>query len=276
MTSVVIVGSGLAGLVCVARLAGRARCTIVERLPMLGGEHWDDREVRALKKRALAGDTTVFAGAQAIRWDGANVTVIGQDSCVMPADALVIATGHRPMTRGEMGIAGERCGGVVPGTVAQHLLHHGVCVGHRPLVIGGGRMAVSLVRTLAARGCDTMLAVPGSDAPSEALPGGIRTALGAVPVSVHGNPRVERVAVRSGDGSERMIDCDALILAHGRAPYRNVDGAIFDAPGVVFAQSGTEEPAASIAAGEAAAEAALTLERAGAHFHLTPRIGVPA
>src|SRR6185437_2029601 len=114
MTDVAIVGSGLSGLACAATLAGRAECLLVERLPVVGGEEWTDARIKELARRAAAGGGEIVAGTQAIRWDGARVTLVGQDSRVQSARVLVVATGHRPRTRDELRIGGSRCGAIVP------------------------------------------------------------------------------------------------------------------------------------------------------------------
>lgn len=276
MGSVVIVGSGLAGLACAAALADHAECLLVERLPVAGGEHWDTPRIRELLDTAVAGGAEVAAATQAIRWDGARVTLVGEQNIIRPADVLVVATGHRPLTRAELKIGGSRCGGIVPGTVAEHLLAHDVTIGYRPLIVGAGRLAHTLAAAVLERGCEVQLAIPGD--PREPTPrADLHTYPGASPSVVHGEARVERVRLSWPDGRELEIACDALILAHGRIPYRNVDGAVFDAPGVLFAQSGQEPDALSEASGKAAAEAAeMLLDQPADEFLVPPRIGVPA
>jgi D-hydroxyproline dehydrogenase subunit alpha len=283
MTDIAIAGSGLSGLACAATLAGRTDCLVVERLPVVGGEEWANARIGELARRAMAGGARVVTGTQAIRWDGERVTMVGQDSRVQTARVLVVATGHRPQTRGELSIGGDRCGGVLPGTVAMHLMDRGVTIGHRPLVVGEGSLALALARQLIQRGGEVHLALPsagvlsqrGHDMFTDSV--GVHRYIGAVPIWVSGENRVGSVRLRWGDGRVLDVVCDALILAHGRIPYRNVDGAIFDAPGVLFAQSGKEDLAMSERCGRDAAEAALDLvTRPASEFAVPLRVGVPA
>jgi D-hydroxyproline dehydrogenase subunit alpha len=282
MTDVAIVGSGLSGLACAATLAGRTECLVVERLPVVGGEEWANSHINELARRAVAGGAQIATGTQAIRWDGARVTLVGQDSRVQTARVLVVATGHRPQTRDELRIGGSRCGGIVPGTVAMHLMNRGVTLGHRPFVVGEGSLALSLTRKLIERGSEVHVALlsegtlMGCD--RDVLPEGARVHryTGAAPIRVSGENRVESVRLRWGDGRELEVVCDALILAHGRIPYRNVDGAVFDAPGVLFAQSGKDDLTVSERCGRDAAEAALELvRRPTSEFAVPLRVGVP-
>lgn len=283
MTDVVIAGSGVSGLACAATLAGRAECLVVERLPVVGGEEWANSHIKELAHRATAGGAQIITGTQAIRWDGARVTLVGQQSRVQTAHVLVIATGHRPQTRDELRVGGNRCGGIIPGTVAMHLMDRGVTVGHRPLIVGEGSLALSLTRRLLKRGDEVHLVLPSNETPLHddddifSTAAGIHRYLGAVPIRATGENRVSSVRVRWTDGRKLDVACDALILAHGRIPYRNIDGAIFDAPGVLFAQSGEETPAMSERYGRDAAEAALELvRRPTAEFAVPLRVGVPA
>lgn len=284
MGRVVIVGSGLAGLACAAALAGQIECFVVERLPVAGGEHWDQPRIRELLGAAVAGGVELVAATQAIRWDGARVTLVGERSAVQRAEVLVVATGHRPLTRAELGIGGSRCGGILPGTVAEHLVAHDVTIGYRPLIVGAGRLALGLTAAMLKRGCEVHLAIPAeTDDPHGwrgSAPGslaGLQTYPGGSPTAVQGEARVERVRLSWKDGRELDLACDALILAHGRIPYRNIDGAVFDAPGVLFAQSAAEPEWLSESTGKATAEAALTLlGRPSDEFLVPPRIGVPA
>src|SRR5206468_5902402 len=64
-----------------------------------------------------------------------------------------------------------------------------------------------------------------------AMPDGVEVVEGPSPTAVEGRPRV--TALLAG---EERIGCDAVVLAHGLAPLRNVDGAVWDAPDVVHAQ----------------------------------------
>lgn len=275
MPTVVIAGTGLAGLACAAHLSAEIDCILVERLPVAGGEDWEERHVRELVRRARERGARISAGTQAVRWDGSHVLLLGAESHMARAHALVVATGHRPLTLGELGVAGERCGGVVPATVAQHLIDHGVRLGHRPVIVGGGRGAAAIMRRLALQGAQVHAVLPDDLERNRELPAQHQYP-GARLLEIRGRPRVASVQIGWPDGRSQEVACDALILAHGRVPYRNIDGAVLPTPGVVFAQSGQEDAGVE-ACGAAAAEHAMTLiARPMTSVAVPPRTGVPA
>ena len=266
---VAVAGSGVAGLACAGALAGRAETVVLERLPVAGGEHWSEPLVARLVVRAERAATRFALGTQAVRWDGRRLVALGQESAVLELDALVVATGHRPFTRAELGIDGPRCGGILPAPVALHLLRHHVVLGRRPIVVGRSPEALALARRMGA----SVVAPAGTDGVR-----GVRIYEGARPVAVEGFPRINALLVALADGSRVRLDCDVLVLAEGRVPYRNIDGAVLGGPAVAFAQPGgrSRDGAATEAAGRAAAAHALALapaERAAAEPQL--RIGGP-
>jgi len=237
MASVVaIVGAGEAGLACARELAGRAHTVVVDRRPVEGADH----------------------EATAIRWDGAALLAMGPAGAVeIAADALVIATGTRPLGRAELGLVGTRPAGVLSAPVACELSEQGLVRPARPVVIGGGAWAARAVAALARAGAEhvTVVAPDGILTPP---PPSHRITIheGLRPLAVGGDPQVERLEC---DGA--AFDCDAIVLAHGLAPVRNVDGAVSDGVRTVYARPrddpGTEDGARR--AGAEAARAALAL-----------------
>ena len=139
MASVVaIVGAGEAGLACARELAGRARTVVVDRRPVEGADH----------------------EATAIRWDGAVLLAMGPAGAVeIAADALVIATGTRPLGRAELGLVGTRPAGVLSAPVACELSEQGLVRPARPAVIGGGDWAARAVAALAGAGAEHVTVV---------------------------------------------------------------------------------------------------------------------
>ena len=267
---VAIAGSGVAGLACAVALAPRADTVVLERLPVAGGEHWSEPLEAQLVAQAQVAGTRFALGTQAVRWNGTRLLALGQENALLDADALVVATGHRPFTRGELAIGGPRCGGILPATVALHLVHHGVRLGRRPIVVGGSSAALALARRIGA----SVVAPSGLGGEP-----GVPVYENARPLAVAGFPRITALVTSLPDGGTVRLDCDALVLAEGRVPYRNVDGAVLAGPGVVFAQPGgrARDDTATEAAGRAAAEQALVLgaeEREPEELEL--RIGGPA
>ena len=115
MTAIAVVGAGITGLACAASLAGESEVTVVDRIPVAGGVHgWEQPETERLL--AEAGGARMLLGETAIRWDGGELIVIGQDGARrLAVDALVVATGtpaagaRRARHRGRA--AGGRSGG---------------------------------------------------------------------------------------------------------------------------------------------------------------------
>ncbi len=250
--AVVVVGAGITGLSCAAELRDYAAVTVVDRVPVPGGVHgWEAPETREL---AAAAGVRLLLGATAVRWDGERLLVIWQDGAeLLPASALVIATGTRPLGRAELGIAGPRPAGVAAATVAVHLAENGLLVGRRPLIAGGGDWALRAAEELLHAGAEsvTVAAPDGVLVPGLAGGGRLRLMAGARPVALGGGARVEHVVLAGGE----RVDCDALVLAHGVVPLRNVDGAVWQGPRTVYAQP-VDDPATVGGARSAGSEAA--------------------
>jgi hypothetical protein len=258
---VAIAGAGLAGLSCAVALADRADCWVFERLPVAGGEAWEQPRVAAQVAAAIGAGARLLAGTQVLRFEAGRLLAVGQNTVADRFDALVVATGHRPLTRAELQIEGPRAGGVLPGTVAEHLLHHGVDLGRAVLV--GDATAGPLLEALLSRSA-RRLAVLLPDGAARGLPEQPRLEVHewTRPLELVGWPRVQRVLAGPRRGAIHLsLDCDTVILAYGRVPYRNVEGAVFGADDVVFAQAGAgvRDGEATEAAGAAAARRVLRL-----------------
>ena len=231
MASVVaIVGAGEVGLACARELAGRIGTVVVDRSLVAGADH----------------------EATAILWDGAVLLAMGPSGSVeIAAHALVIATGTRPLGRAELGLVGTRPAGVLSAPAACELAEQGLVRAARPAVIGGGDWAGRAVTALVGAGAEhvTVVAPDGILTP---LPPSDRITVheGLAPLSVGGDPQVERLEC---DGA--TLDCDAIVLAHGLAPVRNVDGAVSKGVRTVYAQP-LDDPRTEGGARRAGAEAA--------------------
>lgn len=247
----VVAGAGSRGLIAARLLAeSNVTTTLVERLPAVerGGP-----ESRLLKEAKSAGVDVRFASTACV-WTGASLQAMspsGTES--FEASVLVVATGSRPWTRAELGIAGDRCAGILPGTAALHMIEFGLLPGRRPLIVGRGRLADRL---------------------AEALPGSVRPILVSGRseriISAHGRSRIESVTIERG-GQLEELSTDALLLAAGSAPMRNIDGAVLldeESLGVVPCQPTAEdEPFAEVehCAREAVARAIQAIRQITAH-----------
>jgi NADPH-dependent 2,4-dienoyl-CoA reductase/sulfur reductase-like enzyme len=269
MASAVVAGAGQSGLRVAAELAGRGlEVALVERLPACGGQEPERPLADELTAAALGRAVTVRLGTCAIAWDGSALTTLGVDGeSRIDAGALVVATGCRPATRGELGIAGDRCAGVIPVSAAIHLLESGVLVGRRPAVVGGGEHARRVAELLLHSGA-VAVTVVAHDA-SDGMPAGADLYLGWRAEEVRGTARVESVTI-ARDGVRERVVADALILASGRIPARNIEGAVFGGPNVVYCQP-TDDPKSTNGSVQAALSAATETERAvgsgGANEH---------
>jgi len=238
--TVAIVGAGVTGLACAAELGRDA--VVVDRIPVCGGVlGFDHDATRRLEEAARTAGAALHLGETAITWDGAELVAMGQDGVRrIRADALVIAAGARPRNRAELRIDGDRPHGVVSATVACHLAETGVVVGRRPAIVGDGDWA---------RRADAELRHAGAEP--------IRVRGRAL--AVRGTTRVAELVCDDG-----VVACDAVVLAHGLVPLRNVDGAVVDGVRTVYAQPCPDRGAIATAEeeGRRAAGAALAIMRA--------------
>jgi NADPH-dependent 2,4-dienoyl-CoA reductase/sulfur reductase-like enzyme len=270
MSSVVIAGSGQRGLFCAAALASAGlNVTVVERLPEPGGQEPGRTAGRQARAARRAG-ARFLLGTLAVQYDGSGVDVLGVGGAGrLACDVLIVATGSRPATRAELGITGDRCAGVWPGSAALHLTQAGVLLGHRPLIAGSGPFAIHCAEMqLAAGASEVMMTLPGHLAAQVAA--GIRVFAGYRVASVHGAARVE-VAVVHGEAESLRVPADALILAAGMRPMRNIEGAINDRGGVLFCQPEAEDRGEAPARAAAEVSSGLVLTRLG-----VSQPGVPA
>jgi len=253
---VAVVGAGQSGLIAARLLASTGfGVTVVERLPGPGGQEPEPRTAGRLAQEAVRAGARLQLGTLAVGWDGQRLDTMGVDGAERrPYAALVVATGTRPATRGELGIAGDRCAGIVPGSAAIHLAEAGVLLGWRPAIVGGGELAsrcASLALAAGARAV-TIIAPDGLRAPR---PTGARVLEGWSVDSARGAARLDTIVIVRG-ASRDVVRADALLLAAGRLPMRNVEGAVDGGHRVVFCHSSADpkrEDDAHAAAASAAA-----------------------
>jgi hypothetical protein len=238
--SIAIVGAGVAGLAAAAELASRARVTVIDRLPSVGGVlGYEHQLVRSLAADASAGGVEFSLGTTVLRWQDERLLVAGPEGIRwMHVSTLVYAGGTRPAVLAELPAAGPRLAGVLSAPVAEHLLEAEVLIGHRVVVAGGGHWARVILERVALQDCDvTFLA--------EDLTGVAAAAAASCGIAVIESWRLHAVAgsgrisevILERDGRRLRVACDALVLAGGERPLRNVDGAVFDpAAGVVYIQ----------------------------------------
>lgn len=231
---VVVVGAGIAGLAAAAELAGQRAVTVIDRLPACGGETgYEHPLVRSLQAACLDGDASFLLGTTALRWTNGRLLVAAPGSIHwLDADRLVYAGGCRPGTPAELRLAGSRLGGVVSATVAVHLLDAGVRLGRNPILLGESDFAADVAARLRRTRTPVRVVAPEATATpayaDEWWPGwrGARA---------RGMGRVRELEIARGDRRE-WLACDAVILADGIRPLRNVDGAVAAGDPATFVQ----------------------------------------
>jgi NAD(P)-binding Rossmann-like domain len=251
-----VVGAGPTGLGCATVLAAHASVTVIERIPVTGGTAgWDDPDVVAFTKAARRADVRLLLGETALRWDGTHLLVAGPGAIRrLPGAHLFFAGGLRPATAADLSIDGDRPAGVVPATVAEHLLQAGVKLWNTAVVIGDGPWAHPIglgCRKLGTR----VVAVSQTDhaqidhaQTDQAQTDHARDDHDKSPawadehhprpdtITVVGRDRVRSVRLRTPAG-EVDLPCDAVVLAAAPQPNRNVAGALLDGDaGVTFLQ----------------------------------------
>jgi NADPH-dependent 2,4-dienoyl-CoA reductase/sulfur reductase-like enzyme len=238
--SALIAGAGRSGLLAARMLAEEGLAvTLVERLPAPGGQE-PEPATRGLAKAARRAGADFVLGTLAVSLSGPVVETlgIGGAGSYRPG-ALVVATGTRPATAGELGVTGDRCAGILPGSAMIHLVESGVLPGWRPVVLGGGDLARHCAELCLRAGARGVSVVSPTERVFAAGPG-MDTYDGWRLISTHGWPRVDHVLIER-DGQVARVTGDAVILAHQRRAMRNIEGAIRDG-GLVVGCHSTADP----------------------------------
>jgi hypothetical protein len=246
MTEIVVVGAGRCGLHVSAQLAARGqKVTLIERLPEAGGQVPEpDRDI--LLRFALRNGVRLLAGTLAVAYDETATHTLGVNGTErLRTSALVITSGTRPATRAELGIRGDRCAGILPGSAAHHFLDSGVLLGRRPVVLGSGPLARHLVESLRDHGARQVVSVGMSRLDVSAWPWVSRYDDSRI-ISVSGRLRVENVLLKTPSGVQRILT-DSVLLAESSIPMRNVEGAITERPGVFFCHTEDEDNKTALA-----------------------------
>lgn len=242
-SSVLIVGSGISGLTLASILADEIQSLIViDRLPVIGGINagYENRLIKHLHSLCQKPNIHFMLGTTAIRWkcyEGyGELLIVGPRGMEwLKGKRLVYAGGIRPSTLAELSIVGDRLSGVLPCTVAYHLLENGVRLGRKVVILGNSDWAGRIITLMKKRNYYVSV-IPFNDGHS-------RDILvdewwsGWSPLSIHGKGHIEEIIIGKNELRERII-CDALILAARMRPMRNIDGAVFEhlAKNVTFVQ----------------------------------------
>jgi NADPH-dependent glutamate synthase beta subunit-like oxidoreductase len=254
-SGVAVVGAGVAGLAAAAALGEDTPVTVFDRLPAVGGVlGYQHPLVRQLESRCRSLSVRFALATTTLRWEGGRLLAAGPDGVAWRRwDRLLYAGGTRPSTAAELGIAGSRLAGVLPATVALHLLEAKVVLGRHVVLLGSGWWANAVAGELRHQGVEVTSVVREDAEPIETAD---QVLEGWEAVSADGLGRVDTLSLARGEQTLEVA-CDAVVLADGLRPLRNVDGAVFPGdPAVEFIQPvGSQIRAEEVAtlAGQAAA-----------------------
>ena len=229
-----VVGAGPSGLGCAVELAPHVPVVLIDRLPVFGGAAgWDRPEIREHAAAAAALGVEPLLGQTAIRWSGQRLLVLGPGSCRwVAAQHLFMAGGLRPATVADLGMTGDRPAGVVPATVAEHLLDTDVPLWRTVVIVGAGPWAARVAGCARALGSRIIALGSAAGWADEHLGRPDRW-------SIIGRDRVQALRLDYSGPEAASVDvaCDAVVLAADPVPNRNVDGAVRPgSPGVTFVQ----------------------------------------
>jgi hypothetical protein len=230
-----VVGAGPTGLGCATELAAVHPVQLIDRIPVPGGEAgWSAPEVTALVKDACRHGVRFCLGNTAVRWEPGRLLVAGPGGIEwLPGEQLFYAGGLRPATAADLFITGDRPAGVLPATVAHHLLAAQQRLWDRLAVIADGPWARAVAEQARGAGSTIIAITRGCDPP----PWADEVATQAGQIAIVGRDRVSAVRVRARE-HWADIPCDGVVLAADPKPNRNVAGALRDdSPGVAFVQA---------------------------------------
>jgi len=223
MSRVAIVGGGPAGLSAAIELRrlGVAEVTVFEREQQAGGvPRFTDHlgfGIRDLH-RVMTGPRYARTLVERARRSGAEVRlgapVFSLDD--LDADAVILATGVRERPRPARLVPGDRPTGILTTGSLQQLVHTGLRVGTRAVIVGAEHVSFSAILTLAHAKCRAVAMItPHSRHQSYAAIRLATATVRRVPVitgvdiaEIVGRRHVERVVLSDG----RSIDCDTVVF----------------------------------------------------------------
>ena len=260
---VVIIGGGPAGMA--AALASRkqgAKTLILERDVRLGGIlnqcihqgfglHYFGEEMTGpeyadrFRKMVEAEDIDVMLESMVLSLDeNKEVCVLSptQGYCKIKAGAIVLAMGCRERTAGAIALPGTRPAGIYTAGMAQKICNlDGYLVGKDVVILGSGDIGLIMARRLTLEGAKVEGVYEVKPTPS-GLTRNIHQCLHDFDIPLYlshtvtrvfGADRLEGVEVAKVDdkmnpieGTQRRIDCDALILSVGLIPENELAESI--------------------------------------------------
>jgi len=159
----------------------------------------------------------------------------------LTAGSVVLAMGCRERTRGAIRIPGTRPAGIYTAGTAQHLVNlKNLMVGRNVVILGSGDIGMIMARRLTLEGANVILVVEilpyASGLPRNVVQClrdyDIPLLLSHTVTDIRGKERVESVEISEVDregkpikGTERIIECDTLLLSVGLIPENELSKA---------------------------------------------------
>ncbi|NLG13514.1 MAG: FAD-dependent oxidoreductase [Lentisphaerae bacterium] len=260
---VLIIGGGPAGLAAAlsAREAGCSNILILEREQELGGilrqcihpgfglhifkeeltgPEYAARYVKRVLESGIPYETDTMVID--ITPDRVVTTVSRKDGLrQIRAKSIVLAMGCRERPRGALGIPGSRCAGIFSAGTAQRFVNlEGELPGKRIVILGSGDIGLIMARRLTFAGAKVLAAVelmPYSSGLTRNVVQclndyDIPLMLSHTVTEIRGKDRLEAVVISEVDGrlkpipgTERVIECDTLLLSVGLIPENELSKA---------------------------------------------------
>lgn len=256
---VIVIGGGPAGLAAAAsaRQNGAEKVLLLERDSALGGilnQCIHDGFGLRRYKQQLTGPEYAVRGIREAMEAGVEfrtgcmvtditaekiVTVVSREGLQkLSAGAVILSTGCRERTRGMLSIPGPRPAGIYTAGVVQNLVNcRNILPGRRVVILGSGDIGLIVARRLTLEGARVLGVVeimpePGGltrNVSQCVLDYGIPLYLEHTVTRIIGKKRLEAVEIAKVDtarrpipGTERIVECDTLVLSVGLIPENEV------------------------------------------------------
>ena len=258
---VIVIGGGPAGLAAAAsaRQNGAEKVLLLERDDALGGIlnqcihdgfglrrygrqlTGPEYAARAIREAQEAG-VGFRTGCMVTDMTADKViTAVSRDGLQrLSAKAVVLSTGCRERTRGTLSIPGPRPAGIYTAGVVQNLVNcRNIMPGKKAVILGSGDIGLIMARRLTLEGAEVLGVVeimpePGGltrNVSQCVLDYGIPLYLEHTVSRIVGKRRLEAVEIARVDadrrvipGTERLVECDTLVLSVGLIPENEVAG----------------------------------------------------